>query len=292
MAALLTVTSVVSPVFLVAAVGYLFGRLHPGSGTELNAVAFNLFVPALVLQNLLDPTLPLGVLGQVALAAVAIFLGCGALAFALGQRSRGALLTAMTPNNANMGISLCVFAFGEAASPFATAFYATTATLTLTVGLLIASGGMRPGQWLRVPFLHAIAFGLVGRLSGLSLPTPMAVTVDILAAAAIPCMLIVLGHRLSRARFTGVRRSLTHSAIRMVGGTVIGLLCVAGLPVSPLAGDVIVLQAAMPAAVITTVISQQYDAEPEAVASTVAISTLLSVAWVPLVLSFLQAASP
>lgn len=287
MSALITVLGVVSPVFLVAAVGYAFGRLHPGDGHELNAVAFNLFVPALVLSNLIDPTLPLAVLGQVAVSAVAVFLGCGLLCLMLGQRGRGFLLTAMTPNNANMGISLCVFAFGAQAGPFATAFYATTATLTLTVGLQIVSGGMRPRALLRVPFLYAIAFGIGGRLAGVALPGPLHASVEILAAAAIPAMLISLGHRLSRARLGGLRTALLSTAVRMGGGIAIGLACVSLLPVSELAGKVILLQSVMPSAVITTVLSQRYDADAEQVASTVALSTLISVLTIPLVLTFI-----
>lgn len=289
MSALLTVLGVVSPVFLVAAVGYLFGKLHPGDGHELNSVAFNLFVPALVLSNLADPSLPLQVLGQVAISAIAVFFGCGLLAVLLGRRrSRGFLITAMTPNNANMGISLCAFAFGAEALPFATAFYATTATLTLTIGLHIVSGGMRLRELSRVPFIYAIVVGIGVRLLGVTLPGPLGRSVDILAAAAIPAMLVSLGHRLSRARFGGLRTALLASTVRMCGGVAIGVACVAMLPVSQLAGRVIVLQSAMPAAVITTVLSQRYDADAEQVASTVAVSTLLSVLWVPAVLGFLR----
>ena len=115
------------------------------------------------------------------------------------------MLVAMFSNNANYGLPLVLFAFGEEALAFGTVYFVTSAVLTYTVGVLVASSGHRTlGRALtrifRVPTIYgAVAAGL---LVTLAVPVPQLVMrpVSLLSDAAVPMMLLVLGMQLAEAR--------------------------------------------------------------------------------------------
>ena len=256
----------------------------------LNEAAFNAFVPALVYRTAANSELPSSTVAGIASAALLVSAGTGLLSWLWFRGrpfpSRGLTLAAMIPNNANMGMSLCGLAFGAEGLALATAYYATTAFMTFTVGLYVMTGGSNGlREIFKVPILYALGCGVVVHEAGLVLPQAIDRGIEIMGQAAIPLMLFSLGHRLARTRLGSLRLAGEATVIRIGCGLGLGLLSQALLPLSPTAKHVVVLQAMMPTAVITTVMAERYKREPELVASTVAVSTLASVALLPLLLS-------
>lgn len=256
----------------------------------LNDAAFYVFVPALVYRTAATTTLDLGQIGTIAGAATLVSLGCAALAILFlrmrGVRSPGLVLTSMIPNNANMGMSLCALSFGELGLSLATAYYATTALLNFTLGLhMVASdrGGLR--EVLGVPVLHALLLGALVHALSLSVPASIDAGLTLLAQAAIPAMLFSLGHRLARTKPTSFGLATQGALIRVLGGLALGYGVIHLLPMPPVAQHVTLLQASMPSAVMSAVVAEKYDQDPELVASTVALSTLLSLLVIPVLLS-------
>jgi predicted permease len=78
------------------------------------------------------------------------------------------------------------------------------------------------------------------------------------------------------------------SVIRIGGGFLIALLVTYAFDIGGLNGKIILLSSAMPSAVINFVVSQRYNLDSDLVASTVATSTLMSVATTPLVLMLIM----
>ena len=105
-----------------------------------------------------------------------------------------------------------------------------------------------------------------------------------LGAATIPLMQISLGYRLHSVKIAMLSQSLAASFIRIAGGVTAAYIIVTLLGVEGLNKKVIILASSMPAAVITFIMSHKYKVDSALVASTVAISTLISVITTPLVL--------
>jgi predicted permease len=289
---LLAVLNVMGPVLLVAGAGYLTARVRPLELSGLTDTLFFAFLPALVFSSMSTNTLALDAMLRLAVCATlgvcACMLAAQLVLRAQGRRSTGFVLVSSFPNNANMGISLCALAFGQEGTVLATAYYVVTATLTFSLGLYIAAPRGRHLDMFRVPLLYAALLGLFVRFSGLELPTLVTTGVSLLGQAAIPAMLFSLGARLASVQVSDLSLSLQAAALRLGGGFMFGLAAVELLGVQGVARSVILLQATMPAAVINFVIAERYAAEPQLVASSVAVSTLASMLVLPALLAWLM----
>lgn len=283
------------PVFLVAATGYgLASRLEIDS-RSIGRLLFYLATPSLVFRTLYRSQLDFAVLQQVALVAVSVGLLSGTLGWLVSrgqnrQRRAALILTSAVSNNGNMGIPISFFAFGEIGLALGSIYYVVTSFLSNTLGVVIASSGQTTvatalRQSLRVPVLYAAIAGLLLNLLQSELPQSLFRAIDLLADAAIPGMLILLGIQLRKAPLTRIPAVILHSsAVRLLIGPILaGLLCWF-LSIDGVERNVLILQAGMPTAVMAAVLSTEYDTEPELVATVILVSTLVSMVTLSILL--------
>jgi len=289
------------PVFLVAGAGWLLaarGRLDP---RPITTFAFNVLAPCFVFKVVAgsaDPGALLRMMSFVFVTLLALAALTALVGRALGwSRSRiaAAVLVVSLPNAGNLGLSANYFAFGDTGLAQAGLFFASSSVLAFTFGLLVASSGRSTvlgglaGIW-RVAAVWAVAAGLIVQGLGWSLPLPVQRAVDLLASAAVPTFIAILGMQLHGHGVRSPWRSvLAVSGARLVGGAA------AGITIAPLIGltgparQVGILQAAMPSAVVCTILATEYDLEPEFVTSVVVVSTLLSPLTLTPLLAYLGA---
>jgi hypothetical protein len=277
------------PILLVASVGYALHRFLRVDPQPLSRVAFYATTPALVFTLLISTQIsPPDILRMMAFAAVVV-LGIGLLSLVVARRLRlpgeaaAAFILASTfMNSGNYGLSLNKFAFGEEALAWASIFYIAGTMLTNSLGVYVATvGRASPRQALlglaRVPSVYAIPLALIVRASGHPLANAVARPVELLAAAAVPLMILILGMQLGRAGLPKQRGLLVvSSALRLVAGPALawGIAPLFGLSLA--ARQAGILEAAMPTAVLNTVIALEFGIDPAFVAGAVLVSTLLS----------------
>jgi predicted permease len=197
----------------------------------------------------------------------------------------------MLPNAANYGLSANLLAFGPDGLTYAGVYFVTSAVITFTVGVLVASLG-RAGVGealrglLRVPAIWGVAAAALVQGGGLHVPAPLSRAVGMLADACIPAFLVILGMQLHGVRLSGPALPLAVAGgLRLVGGAALALALAPWFGLEGAARQSGVLQSAMPTAVITIVLATEYDVEPALVTSVVMLTTLAS----PLVLTPLMA---
>jgi len=288
-------TTTVLPVFLVAAAGFVLATFITIDSRSIGRLLFYLATPSLVFRSLYEMKIDYVALQQLTIVAVsaAILTGlCGWLA-GIGQdrRQRAALvLTSAVSNNGNMGIPIALFAFGVSGAAFASIYYVVSSFMSNTFGSIIASAGQTSvkvalKQSLRVPVLYAAIGGLLLNTFGGKLPEGIFRSIDLLASAAVPGMLILMGIQLRSAplwqEHTLVLRSVV---VRLLIGPLIAWLLCQLLGVDGVERSVLILQAAMPTAVMTAVLATEYDIAPRLVASIIFFSTLLSMVTLSIVL--------
>jgi hypothetical protein len=112
-------------------------------------------------------------------------------------------------------------------------------------------------------------------------------SINLIGQMAIPMMLITLGVAVARLQPRGVTKAVVASILKacicIASATAVGLWF--GLSQVPLA--VLILQVSTPVAVTSYLLSVKYEADSDAVAGLVVVSTLLSVVYIPLTLAFL-----
>jgi predicted permease len=291
--------STLLPVALVAAAGYVLASFVPLDGRTLGRFLFFLATPSLVFRSLYRMTLDLTALQHVAAITIGVLVagaGLGALA-AYGQSRRrraGLILASAIGNNGNMGIPICLFAFGEAGVALATVYYAITSFLSNTLGVVIASAGSSTllraaGHSLQSPVLYAAVLGLIFNRVGVTIPESVFSAINLLAGAAVPGMLVLLGAQLRSTHLGGDQRIIWRSVlIRLVASPLVAWALCSLIGIGGLERQVLIVQAAMPTAVMSTVLATEFDAAPRLVAATVLVTTLLSMFTLSVVLSLVM----
>ncbi len=290
------------PIFLAAGAGFLVARYLGVSPRAVSRITFYIFSPCLIFTLLTsgqldgdDITLMVGYASTTILLMGVI---TGLIAYALRFKRSimvALLLIVMFGNVGNFGLSLNLFAFGESALAYASIYFVTSASLVYTLGVVLASWGKTGLKTalmgvLKVPVIYAVIIALIFNWLNWELPLPIDRTVSLLSDAAIPVMIVLLGIQLyyskvSRDIFTvGLSNFLRLVASPMLA---IGLALIFGLQGSAYQAGV--LEAAVPTAVLTTVLAIEYNIEPALVTTAVVTSTLLSPLTVTPLLAFLGA---
>ena len=207
------ILAVIAPVFLIAALGYGWARAGlPYSGPFITTFMINVATPCLVFATLLRLRFEAAELATIAGASLACLALSAAVAFAVLRLARLSLRiylpSLIFPNSGNMGMPLCLFAFGEAGLGLAVVFFAVLAVAQFTLGPAIAAGRLDLRQMLRTPLVHAVALALLIQALGLELPRWAANTTQLLGDCAVPLMLLALGVALAGLRITGMGRVL------------------------------------------------------------------------------------
>ena len=138
---------------------------------------------------------------------------------------------------------------------------------------------------LKTPIIVAVIVGAL--LNGFRVPIPDFVDtpLEMMGQVAIPLMLFSLGVRLTRLDLKDVKLGLIVAVLCPVVGVALALLLIAIIPLSPLHQSILILFGALPPAVVNYMLSEQYDCEPDQVASIVIIGNLASVISLPIALT-------
>jgi malate permease and related proteins len=277
------------PILLVGGAGFALGKLLSIDSRSLGRVVFYVFSPLLVFDLMVKSQLNLRQAITTIGYTSSVILVLGILAFLLGrmyQLERTALLavilTVAFGNTGNYGLPLVKFAFGDDALAVASLFYVTTTILFNTVGVVIASLGHMDLKsallgLFKVPVVYGVILALLIKGLNVQMPLPLSRTIEIAANGAIPVMLILLGLELTRIEWSHSFRAIgVGVGAKLLLGPIVGILLASlfGLEGHTRQGSII--EAAMPAAVATTVVATEYKLQPSLVTAIVFLGTALS----------------
>jgi malate permease and related proteins len=290
LAALLSsMAAVIAPVFLVAALGFGWIRANlPYDSAFITTFAVNIATPCLVFSALTRAQIAGEQLGIMAAAAVACITIPGLIAYPMLRAARipwRVYLPALSfPNSGNLGLPICLFAFGQEGLSLGIMFFATMAVGQFTIGPAVAAGKFNLRQLIRTPVLYAVAAALAVLGTGIAMPLWISNTTTLLGNCAVPLMLFSLGVALARLRFGGTARAIVMSALRLILGIAAGYGVSWAMGLEGTIRGVTILQSAMPVAVFNYLWALRYDNSPEEVAAMVLGSTVLAFVTLPLLL--------
>jgi malate permease and related proteins len=293
--------NIIAPIFIMIGISFLVDRTLKPDPRGLSRLVVYLFTPFLVLDGLANSDMKAGEAGKLMAVAVLMMIGVALVAWGVAHIARferrlasAFILSSVLINAGNYGIPLNEFAFGIQGEERALIFFVATVVVSNTLGVYLASLGSASARRalvnvFLVPLPYAAVLGLGINASGVDIPVPLDRAISILSDAAIPTMLVVLGIQLSRA---SIQRNhfgpiLMASGMRLIVAPLIALLLVLLFGMSGVTRDVALVQSAMPTAVISGVLATEFGSDAEFVTSTILTSTLLSMATLSVLLSFL-----
>lgn len=294
--------------FLLVGVGFFAARsgLLPAEASKpFSTLLIKITVPATILNSMLRPYDPrfltLGL--HMILAGAVILPLFGVLSLGLSrllrvpEGRRGMWCCCSTfCNNGFMGFPVALALFGEEGLTLTVFLSIPFNLLVYSVGVKMVCmdrpriGSARPVSWRNVlfsPINMALALGLTLYFTQIPLPQAVAGPVGYLADATTPLSMIVTGINLSQGRLADVvrdRDALTASGTRLLLFPLAALALMRLVPgLNALVVSAAIINLAMPAPAITTLLGEEYGGCTQLAARTVFLSSLLCLATIPLI---------
>ncbi|MGB1456995.1 AEC family transporter [Spongiibacter marinus] len=284
---------IILPVLLCAALGVVWVRCkQPFDQEFVRRMVMWVGAPALIVSTLGSVEIAPAVLSEVLAASLLMLVWTALLGAAFcalaGLAIRNFLVPLTFGNFGNMGLPICLFAFGQQGLALALGVFLATMVCHFSLGVAVLNGSNAVRAVLRSPIIYAGALAALLVFCDWTLPATASNTLSILGGMSIPLMLITLGVSLGSLRVAVVGRAVILGVARLALGLSAGFLTVWSLELDGLVREVVLLQSAMPAAVFNYLLAVQYQREPATVAGMVVSSTLISFISIPVLLLYLN----
>ena len=284
--------AILVPVYLCIGVGFLWRRIGRPIDNQLIAdLCMNLGAPCLVFSSLVALDVEMSALAQLAVIiplAFLIFALVGLAALRLSRLPpRSFLGPLIFPNTGNLGLPICLFAFGTEGLLYAVVIFAITSMVQFTVGQWIWSGEISFRQLARTPLVYAVVAGLIVIATDSEAPAWLLRTTQSLGGITIPLMQFTLGVSLASLKVKRLPRSFALGSLRLSMGFAVGVGLASAFELTGVIRGVVILDCAMPAAVINYLFAEKFNRDPDEVAGVVVASTTMSLVALPLILAWL-----
>lgn len=289
MQVILQTLQTVIPVFSIILVGYAIGRIKKLDIQTLIDVIVYISAPCLIFSSIASSDINLTDFTTIAGAALAIILIMALLVFLLlkltNSDKKGLYLPMVFGNTSYLGYPVALFAFGMEGLSRAVVYDMMNSLVIFSLGIYIVHHKNEIQEAFKVPLLYAVVIGLVFNLLKIPIPEVIFTPVEMIGMVTIPLALLVLGYKLTEIKISDTKIALLASVFRLLGGFLVALLIIKLLSIDGLVKNIIVLQAAMPSAVMAMILSAKYERDASLVASVVFITTVLSMLSILLILS-------
>lgn len=274
------------------------GMITEQGSRDLSNVLLYAVIPCVILRSYMSEfsTEKLRAMGLSALIAVIAFAASIAVAYlTCGTRHRIENFAVAFGNAGFIGIPLVTAVFGPEAAFYVVSFSTFANLLQWTYGIVIISG-KKETMNLRMVFVNPVFISMVIGIALFvlqpTLPTVVTGTIGYIADGNTVLAMIILGYYLSKVQLRGLFadvRLYLFSALRLLVVPAVTILVFLPFPFAR--GEITLITliaAATPIASSTAISAQKFDQDYRRAVSYVCLSTILSVATLPLVMLFAE----
>lgn len=293
--------TVILPVILIFLSGYILQRVFRLDLKPISAMAIYILTPALIFRTFYTTPLNMNLFYIVVISLlllvslVVITMLTARLCNYDKQQESALMLSTAFMNSGNYGAPIILFAFGEAGFTYSIPLMVFHSIIMSIFGVYFAARGQSGMEAavktvLRMPANYAVVFAVLLQQLHIEIPVNFYQTIDMVAEAAIPVVMLILGMQLanvSSANLEWKGISLA-SVIRLVASPALSYGICQFFPLDPLLQNVLVTTAAMPCAATTTMYAIQFNTRPQFVSSSTLVTTLLSFVTLTILLSILH----
>jgi len=293
--------NIILPILLVASFGVLLQKLRPSPLGFLSPALLYILSPCLVIDGIINANLPTNVSVKIVTASISCSLVMLVLGLGIANLSKMAkdtkssfVLASTFPNAGNMGIPISFLAFGEVGLSVALIIFVAQGIISWPLGTLIVARGQTIGwkeplmQVLKLPTIYAVPIALFIRFINFSIPSNLYRPIDMMADAAIPCMLLLLGYQLSNGlKEINFKDLVLLNITRLIFSIPIVFSITIAFDITGMAQNTLIVMAAMPTAVFTVLLATEFGTKGQYVANSVITSTLLSMITLTILIYYL-----
>ncbi len=286
----LKLIDVLFPVFFIIAIGYYIGKKDPKFNTKfITNFAGTIGTPAMIFYTITTTGVTLEIFIDFFIYAVIIlgafaFVGFFFLLF-LKKDPITELPPLFLPNTGNMGVPICLFAYGTAGLGVASAIASVIILFHFTIGIFLASKKFSLSILIKNGPIYGIIAAILFLYFDWNVPGYLENTTFLLTYTTIFLVLMALGVALTRLKVVSWSHAAILGAVRVILGPLIGFTLINFLNLSGFMAGVLLIQSAMPSAVLTYLVGSMYSKKRavDNIASVIVSSTLMSFVTIPIV---------
>jgi predicted permease len=289
----LKLIDVLFPVFFVIGIGYYLGKKNPNINTDfITTFAGNVGTPAMIFYTITTTGVTLNVFTEYFIYALIIIGGFSLVGILflliLKKDFISELPPLILPNTGNMGIPICLFAYGTAGLGVASAIASVVILLHFTLGVLLAKKSFSLEILIKNMPIYGIIISVIFLYFEWDVPGYLENTTFLLTYATIFLVLMSLGIALSRLKVVSWTHASILGAVRVIIGPIIGFGLIKFLNLNGFAAGVLLIQSCMPSAVLTYLVGSMYSEKKvvDSVASVIVTSTIMSFITIPVVVYY------
>ena len=274
---------VLFPVFLTIGIGYWYGKKDPKFDTKfITTFAGNFGLPAIIFYSLTTTNISFDLFLRFSFYItlyVIIFSALGLIILKLLKKDIYRLLPPLIlPNTGNMGMPICLFAYGKMGLAIATAATSVILVFHFSVGILLASKKFSLKPLIKCIPVYALLVSLIFVYYKIPSPIFLENATFLIGYSTIFLVLMSLGVALSKLKVFSLKETLIYSLTRVLIGPIVGFGFVKFFNLNGVEAGVMFIQASMPSAILTYLVGKIYSPKKisDSIASTVALSTFLS----------------
>ena len=282
---------VLFPVFFVVGIGYYLGKTNPKIDTTfITSFAANIGTPAMVIYAITSTGINFEIFRDYFwyyLLAIGLFALVGIFTLFLLKTKDivRELPPLIFPNTGNMGLPICMFAYGSKGLGVSASITSLIILCHFTLGVFLADRKFNLNVILKNPPFYAIIFSAIMLFYGIKMPVFVVNTTEWLMYVTIFLILMSLGIALTRLKVFSLSNALISSFTRMIIGPAIGFFLIFIFNLKGFAAGVLLIQCSMPSAVLNYLVGSIYSPKKivDSIASTIVVSTLISFVTIPIV---------
>lgn len=292
--------NILAPVFTLVLIGYIAGPRLAIEPRSLSKLAYYILVPAFIFNVFSDADIAAALALRMTAFILTVTVGGILVSIVVARLLRCSptmtaayVLVAAFGNVGNFGLPIIQFKLGDEALVAASVYFLVISTFGFIVGVMAATwhkGSGLDAVWsaFKTPGVAAVFPAFL--VNGLDWQVPLFAdrAIGLMAGALIPVMLLTLGVQLAGMGLPKLNRDVAvASTMRLVMGPALAILLAAPFGLTGIERGAGILQASMPAAVLTSLIALEHDLLPDFVTTTVLFSTLASAVTLTVVLAII-----
>ena len=286
----LKLIDVIFPVFFVIGIGFYLGKKDPNINTDLiTNFAANIGSPAMIFYSITTTGVTLSIFLEYfvySLIIISAFSIIGILFLIILQKDYiSELPPLILPNTGNIGLPLCLFAYGTAGLGVASAIASVVILLHFTIGVILAKKSFSLKILIKNMPIYGILVSVLFLYFEWDVPGYVENTTFLLTYATIFLILMSLGIALAKLEVVSWTHASILGAVRVIIGPLIGFGLIKFLNLNGFAAGVLLIQSCMPSAVLTYLVGSMYSERKvvDSIASVIVTSTVMSFITIPIV---------
>ena len=286
----LKLIDVIVPVFALIGIGYYLGKKNPNYDTTfITHFAANFGSPGIAFYAITSTGISFSLFINYFAYTFLAIIGFSIIGIIILKFQKKDYISELPPlilpNCGNMGLPICLFAYGQLGLGVASAISAVVIISHFTFGVFLASKKISFKVFLESVPVYAVLIAVGFLYFNIKPPKFVENTAFLLAYATIALILMSLGIALTKLKVFSLKNAIYSSFARLILGPLVGLGLIYFFDLKGVPAGVLFIQCSMPSAILTYLVGSMYSSKKivNSIASTIVVSTIGSFLTIPVI---------